>query len=434
MTQAPTRTTARQWVGQLVVASAMGASLTALYMLGNIQTAVKADMRLTDFDISLITGLAIAIPMALFGVPVGMAADRFNRIHLMLGLTVLWMAAALATAFAPTLPVLFAIRVVAAAAGSGMLTISVSLAADLSPPDHRGQAMLVSNLGKLIYSTFALLVGAGLLEVFRRGHLPGWTGLQALAPWRAAHVVMAALGAVFLGLLLLVREPARQEAVAGPSAPLKVVLAELWARRAFLGPLMIAQVGVLMADTCVTLWAVPILQRRYHLDMLQFAAPLAVVVLGAGLFGSIVGGYAADAGHKSGRKGGVMLGALIAAAIAVPTALAPLAPTGMSFIGVALIFLTCGVIAGLSLMAVVGLYLPNETRGLTFGLFMAVGGLISLGLAPMIVVLVSGLMGGEDHLAQAVAVVATVISLLAFAAFWLAMRNTPVQDAAHPPA
>ena len=422
------RTSARQWTGQIFVAAAMGASLTGLYMFNGIQEAAKAEMHLTDLDLSLVEGVAVAIPLAMSGIPIGMLADRMNRMRLMLAMTGLWIAAALGTALAPSVPLLFAMRVLAATAGAAMLTTSVSLAADFSPPEHRGQAMLVNNLGKIAFSAAALPVGAALLFYFTQHPFPAVSGIGRLQPWRAAHLALAAGGLLAAMLLLFVREPVRQELGAGTNARMRAVFNELWSRRAYLGPLVFGQVGILMADAAATIWATPILVRKYHMEPLQFAAWLGLAGLFAGIFGSVVGGVAADAGHRSGRKGWIMLGAVISSAVAIPAALFPLMPDVTSFLAALTVLLICGTIASLALMAVIGTYLPNETRGLAFGAFLAFGGLIGFGVAPTLVVFVSGWLGGEAHLTAALALVGVVVSIGAFISFVDAMRKTPLDQ------
>lgn len=410
---------------QMLVATTMGLSLTALYMFNGIQESVKAEMHFTDFQMSLIEGVAVAIPLFVCGIPVGLLVDRINRMRVLIAMTLLWVIGALGTAWAPDLGWLFFARILAATAGSAMLTTAVSLASDLSPPEHRGQAMQVMNVGKLIFSAAALPIGAVLVSWFIHSHpLPAW--LHAPTPWRAAHIVLAAIGIVLSIILLFLREPARHEVSAGLGAPVRVVMGELWARRSYLGPLLFGQVGILMADAAATIWATPLLTRRFGLDPLQFAGWLALAGLAAGVIGSILGGWAADAGLRSGRRGGIMLGAVISSAVAIPAGLFAIMPDPATFLIGLTVLLFCGTVASIALMAVIGSYLPNETRGLTFGGFLAFGGLVGFGVAPPLVIIVSGWMGGQGQLAPALALVGTVISVGAFLCFIAAMRGTPL--------
>ncbi len=417
------RRLARSSVGRLLlIAVAMGASLAATYMFNGVQDSVKTEMHLTDLDLSLVEGVAVAIPLAVFGVPLGFITDRVNRTRMMAIMALLWAVAAIGTAWSPNLPVLFVMRVLAATAGSAMFITSISLAADLSRLERRGRAMLVVNLAKIISSAIALPLGTLLMIHFSRR--PLWPLLGVHQPWRAAHLALAACGAVFAAALAFVREPARRGVEAGVNASVRVVLGELWLRRGFLGPLAVGQIGMLMADLAASIWATPLLIRNFGLRPLSFTGWLAFAMLFGGIAGSFVGAISADVGLRKGR-GGIMVGAVVASAIAVPAALFSLLPTAAGVISVLGLLLFCGTVASMALLAVVGAYLPNETRGLALGIFQAVAGLIGFGVAPTLVVGASNLLGGESKLGPALAIVNTLIGLVAAASLVLAMRRTP---------
>jgi len=70
-------------------------------------------------------------------------------------------------------------------------------------------------------------------------------------------------------------------------------------------------------------------------------------------------------------------------------------------------------------------WLPNELRGLAIGAFIAIAGLIGFGVAPSLVTVVSGFLGGEGHLAAALAIVGVAVSIISVLGFWLAMKRAP---------
>lgn len=61
---------------------------------------------------------------------------------------------------------------------------------------------------------------------------------------------------------------------------------------------------------------------------------------------------------------------------------------------------------------------------------MILGALIGLGLSPMLVSLGSQALGGEAHLAPALAIVGVTTGLVSLAGFVLAMRNAPERPVA----
>lgn len=206
---------------------------------------------------------------------------------------------------------------------------------------------------------------------------------------------------------------------------MRVVVAELWARRAFLLPLFLGQTGALMADAAAVVWASPVLQRVYGIAPAEFAGWMGGIVFLASIAGALIGGVAADLGNRGGRRGGILVGAVVAAGVAVPAALFPIMP-GTAGFGAALgVLLFGGTITGLVTATAIAVLLPNELRGLCVGAFIAFGGLIAFGLSPILVTGTSRWMGGEGQLGNALALVGLMVSLMAVAGFFVAMRHAP---------
>ncbi|WP_447763224.1 MFS transporter [Sphingopyxis panaciterrae] len=414
----------------LLLALVMTIGFTALGSFGTLQESAKAELGLSDDNLALIQGIGAAVPLVLFSIPVGILVDRRNRVRLMLALGVLWTLGTLCTAFAPSAALLTAARMLTGIGATGALTCALSLCADYCAPEQRGRAMLIVNLGKALGVALGFALMGWLFGLFVDLSAPAWLG--GLAPWRSAHVMLAAISALALLPLLAMREPERHEVEASPDAPFRVVAGELWARRAFLGPLFAGQVAVVMADVAATVWVAPVLSRDFGLQPQEFAGWVGALMFGTGVAGAVLGGISADIGQRSRRRGGLLLGAVIAAGMGVPAAMFPLMPGVVGF-AVALGMLSlCGAVTGLVVSVALTVFIPNELRGLCIGAFIAVAGLIGFGLAPWLVTQVSGLMGGEAMLGEALALVGVTVSALSFLAFLLAMRRAPVAIADEP--
>ncbi len=180
-----------------------------------------------------------------------------------------------------------------------------------------------------------------------------------------------------------------------------------------------------MADVAAGIWAAPVLTRDHGLRPEQFGAWMGLAVLVPGIAGSIIGGIAADLGLRSDRQGGVLYGAVIASAISIPAALFPLASSLEAFALVLAAFLLCGVVMGLITSTVIATIIPNELRGICLGAFIVVSSVIGMGVAPTVVSLVSAALGGEAHLAPALAGTGVVISTASLLAFVQAARRLP---------
>lgn len=413
----------------LILAVAMAAGFTMMGSFSMVQEGAKAEMGLSDSILGLVQGVSAAVPLVLFSIPIGILVDRRNRVRLLIVLGLIWTAGTLLTAFAQSVPVLFAARMMAGIGTTGALTAALSLTADLCGPQQRGRAMLVVTLGKCMGQAGAFALAGWLLGLLMQVSLPG---IADMAPWRGTHVLLAAISLALILPLLTLREPARQEVAASIHAPLRVVAGELWARRAFLIPLFLGQVGVVMADAAAAIWASPVLSRSYGLAPQDFAGWMGALIFSTGVAGSILGGVAADLGHKSAKRGGLLIGAVVAAAIGVPAALFPIAPSVPVFALAVGALMFCGTITGLVTSVALTVLIPNELRGLCIGAFIALAGLVGFGVAPSLVTAVSALLGGEAHLGQGLAIVGVSVSLVSVFAFIQAMRRAPLSATREP--
>jgi MFS family permease len=418
-----TPVTPRTLPSLLALTLAMAIGFTMMASFGTVQEGAKAELGLSDATLGIIQGVSAALALVVFSIPIGILVDRVNRTRLLVALAVVWTAGTALTAVANGAAMLFVARVLTATGTTGALTAALSLTADLCAPERRGRAMLLVNFGKMAGLAAAFGIGGWLFGQIGRGSLPIVAGL---APWRGTHAILAVVGLVLIAPLLLLREPPRREVAAATRAPFGILAAELWSRRAFLGPLFIGQVAVVMADNAALVWAAPVLSRHYGLQPGDFAGWMGSLVFVSGIGGTLLGGFAADWGQKSHRRGGLLIGAVVAAAVGVPAALFPIAPTVVWFAVAFGTLSLCGAITGLVTSVALTVLIPNEVRGLCIGAFIAFAGLIGFGIAPSLVTAISSLLGGEAHLGPALAAVGVVTGVLSVIGFVLAMRAAPI--------
>ncbi|WP_395647877.1 MFS transporter [Terricaulis sp.] len=402
---------------QLVLLALTIANASAMRgVFSPLQEVAESDLHFTDFQISLIQGVAASIPIAVLSLPVGRVTDRGNRAQLLFWLSALWTAGTVGTVFADGFWQLFVARMLAGVGAFCSLTVAISLTADLSAPENRGRALIFLSLGNMVGAACAFALGGALLGAY--AHLPPL--LPGLAPWRSVHLVFAAASVVLTLLLLALREPARREITGANAASLSVALGMLWERRALLAPLFLGQVTVVMADAAAGIWAAPVLQRVYGQTPEQFGGWMGLVILGSGLVGAILGGVSADLGQKSQVKAGILIGAVVAAALSIPGAFFPLMPDVTSFAWALFVLLTCGAITGLVTAAAIAVLVPNEIRGVCLGAFIVIGALIGFGVAPTFVTLISSAAGGIRY---GLAITGVATSIAAALGFILALRN-----------
>ncbi|MDF7775792.1 MFS transporter [Sphingomonas sp. AOB5] len=409
----------------ILFALVVALGVQAMGQFSALQDAANKQLGLTDFQLTLVQGLGTAIPMLLLSIPIGILVDRTNRLRLMIVLTSIWTAGSIGTAFSNDLGMLLASRMAAGVGATGAMTCAISLAADICTPGQRGRAMLVLTVGKVLGQAAVFTVGVTLFAMI------GESGLWGLEAWRGVHLIVGLVSAALIAALFLLREPPRREMLAGPGAPFRTVVSELWTRRGFLIPLFVGQIAVTMADASAGILIAPVLSRSYGMAAEQ-TQWIGTVLFLTGLAGSIIGGIAADAGHRRGR-GGVLIGAVIFSALGVPAGLYTVAPD-VTWLGIGFgVLILCGTITGLITAIAITVLLPNELRGLCIGAFLTLAGLIGFGVAPPLIGAISDAMGeGGRHLGTATAWVSVIVGAISCVAFWMAMRRAPASATAEP--
>ena len=423
VTEAPAPSIGRSIAPLLLISLSMLVGFTMLQSFGIMAESAKAEMNLSDTALAVVQGVAAAVPLVLFSIPIGIWVDRWNRVAILIIMAAGWTLGTFVTAAAVSPAVLFLGRMLTAIGTTGGLTAVLSLASDYCRPEQRGRAIVIPNIAKTAGIAAGFAIAGLLLGGITAKSLPA---LFSATPWRSTQWMLGIGSAVLILPLLLLREPERHEVEAGPSAPLRVVLKELGAHKRWVIPLFVGQTSVVMADAAAGIWVSPVLERSYHLHPAEFAGWLGAIVFGTGIVGSIIGGVVADIGQSSRIRGGLLIGAIVAALAGVPAALFPIMPSVVSFAVAVGSLMLAGSVTAMVASVALTVWLPNELRGLGIGAFIAIAGLIGFGLAPTLVTMVSGQLGGEAHLGVALAIVGAAVSIISVLGFSLAMRSAPI--------
>jgi len=72
------------WVQMLLLTIAAMAGSYARVTFGPLQEAIRTTLQLTDNQIAVLQGLALAVPLMVLTIPLGLAIDRYSRIRLIL--------------------------------------------------------------------------------------------------------------------------------------------------------------------------------------------------------------------------------------------------------------------------------------------------------------------------------------------------------------
>jgi MFS family permease len=363
----------------------------------------------------------MSLPAALLSIPLGRLIDTRDRTRLLLVLATLTMAGSIATGLAAGFGDLLAWR---ALAGLGMMeeAVVLSLVADLFPPHQRGRANIAIILGEYGGSALGFALAGWLLPV---ASLLPW--LPSAGNWRVVPLLFGVAGLLLALPLLRLREPVRHERDAGAGdAAFRASLVALARHGRLLWPLLAAQVAMATMSNLAATWSAPMLSRGFAMSPAETGKALALALTIPPLIGAAAAGLLID---RLRIRGGAITVAVIATAAALPAACFPLAPSAPLAVLLLSLLMAAHTAAALASTTIGILAIPNELRGLWFGVGATFALIAGFTIAPTLVAWI-GVGMGADGLARSLAIVLAAAALTACISYVLAWRGL-VRPAGH---
>lgn len=375
--------------------------------IGPLQEAMRVGLALSDDQMALVQGAALALPLSLASIPCGYSADRYSRVRLLLWSVVASLVGALLTALASSFVALFLARCFVGLAIAGMGPAMVSLISDYVPPQQRGRATMIMLIGALAGMATAFSVGGQLLTSYA----------AESESWRRAAFWLVVPHFVGLAVVLLMREPARMSrAEVNPSV--RTTLVGLWRCRWTIAPLLVGFVVVSIGDVAAVVWAAPTFMRTFGLSADRIGALMGTLVFVSGLGGPVAGGMLSDLSLRSGGIPRVLSLLTALAVVSIPASLFPLMPNADLSAVLLLVFMAAGYSISTVTTTLSMIVIPNELRGVCTALFNVAGGVLGIAAAPVAVSLISRALGGPAMIGSALALVSggtAALGALAFA-------------------
>jgi len=376
---------------------------------------MRAALELSDNQVALMQGPAVALSIMAGAIPIGLLVDRYCRARLLLVFVALDLAGSILTGLSSEFIMLFVARSVVGLAETGSLIAAFSLVADLSLPAQRGRASMVIGGGSELSAPVAFAVGGALLAHF---------GASANA-WREAMLWMTIPPiAVIAVLMLRLPEPPRTGVIV-KNPPLRAALARLWPHRSLFLPLLVGRCTVWVADGATVIWATPYLSRTYGLSPDRIGQIMGVVMLVTSIGSTLAGGFLADLCHRAGGPRTTMRALSAVALLSVPASLFGLSPNVTVAAALLGVFILLGFVTNMAGSALSTIVIPNEVRGTFLSMTMVFGSSFGVALAPMLVSWLSGELGGPQMVGRALMVVCVTFSVLATATFAIGSHFFP---------
>ena len=266
------------------------------FLLVAFSTAIVPELKLTNLQFGLLTGVVFTVVYTFVGLFAGSLADRFHRGRLIAAGLALWSALTAATGLAKSFVQMALPRMLIGVGEACLTPSSMSLLTERFPVARRALA------SGIYYMGYPLGVGGSFIFAGVVGPTLGWRG---------SFVLLGVLGVVAaLLVFLLVRDPSREQRPGGlPRAPVhsladsfRGIGGELRGNRAFaltLAASILLCVGIGSGILDLLWW---VKERGYAATDAQKV--LGLLFLAGGTVGSFVGGFGGDWAQQRWGAGG----------------------------------------------------------------------------------------------------------------------------------
>ena len=397
------------WFALILVTLATMMNFFDITVFQLMAESIKRDFALSDQQLGLLLGPAGILFYVVVGIPLARLVDIYRR-TLILGLGLIVTSGMTAVGgLAQGFGQFFASRTFVGVGGSAHGPGTYSLLADYVRPKWLPWAFAFLQLGFILGGGLGGVVGGMML-----GHVAGWepvhVGPLLIRSWQWVLIWTGMAGLVVAFCLFTVPEPARRGKVSDSGAlPLSGVLKEIWARRAVYLPLFIGLALSALEAGGLGSWRAPFMIRTYGWSQAQIGAWGGITFMLSFPLGVLLGTFLNSYLAKRHKDAPVRTTAWVFG-ICIPfSVLSPLMPTGE-------LAVVLGAIAGVFALAAavpqnvaIQTVTPNEMRGQVTAIYLfmfVVFGALGASFVPLVTVYV---VGGEQNLWMAMALIAAVL-------------------------
>jgi MFS family permease len=379
------------WYVVLLLTAAQIVSYLDRYLPSLVLDSIKKDLVLDDFQLGLMLGPAFVVFYLLLGIPIGRLADRASRRGLLAAGITVWCCMTAFGGFARSFPWLLTSRL---GVGLGEATVgpcAISLVSDYFTGAARARAMSVFMAGTFLGAGFAFLFGGPLVHAIAAGPPLILPGFGVVGSWRLCFLAVGLPGLVLALLMLTVRDPVRQYALAAEVGGLSQTpslgeaarfMLRRW--RAF-GTLFLAS-GCNVTLGSLAFWNVSLFHRVWGWNVRDVGIAVGTLLLVGGSIGTLVGmrltGRALARGRPDATLRTVWIGLLIGIPAFALYALMPSAGFAIAVLLVAYIGQAVATAAGPAALATLA---PGQIRSSAVAVFYLVISIAGQLLGPPIV-------------------------------------------------
>ena len=399
---------------------------------------IKADLSLSDVQISLLGGISFVLFYSTAGVFVGRLADSLNRPKLIAFGVFIWSLTTAVSGLTSKFWQLLILRMGVGLGESALLPSTLSLLSGYFPPHRLATPTSVFLLGAPIGIGLSFAIG-GLLysTAVDVTSAPGWQDVIFIggsAAWKLVLLFLGVLGMLMTLLLSTVREPRNLQKAAdkdthstakiadpATSAEVKAYAKVNWKA---IGALYVGMALISLAAYSQAFWDITFLTRTYGWDASTGSFWYGMVQLFAGLSGMLFGGIVADKLTKRGVSGASVVMVIIGSGLAAPFSfMYPLMGSATSALWLMVLAIfgsnMCFACAASALQRM----FPATMLGLAAGIYFFISNAVGIGIGPTLIAALTDYTFEDPNMIRySLSIVGGVSRTIAFVLFLVGLK------------
>ena len=389
---------------------------------------IKADLHITDTQVSLLTGFAFAVIYTISGIPMGRLSDMWIRKYVIIFGVTIWSVLTISCGFAKNFAQIFFARMGVGFGEAALTPTAYAMVPDLFPPHRMALGMSVFALGGTIGAGAALLFSGVIIGQISDLGMVSLPFIGALRPWQLVLIVVGGASLLMVIPLALIPEPKRQgsqkilpEQSSGQTGklssknhlPFREVLGYLWEQRSFYLPFVLGFSFMNLFAYGYGAWLPSFFIRVHGWEAADTGINLGLLFIPAAIVGGLFGGWLADYFYQKGYRGAAMVIMVTIATMSiviVPCFIyAPWMPLSL---GVLVVFMFLITASSVLFPTVVQMATPHPIRAQVSAILLMVTNLVGIGFGPTAIALITDY-GFQNDLAVGHSI--AIVGVLAFA-------------------
>lgn len=415
---------ARSWWAIFVFMVALMFNYLDRQLLTLLVTPIKADLGVSDTEISLLVGFAFVVFYVLVGIPMARFVDRGPRKWVVGAAIAFWSLMTAACGLARNFYELALARMLLGIGESCNAPGTYSMTSDMFARDKLAKPISVIGIGTVAGSGVALLVGGWLITWLTAIGPQDFPVVGTLKPWQMTFVIIGLPGVLWATLMMAtVPDPPRREPAGAEPPTFAATMRFLWRFRETFMPIFIAYGVKGMLSFGIAVWSPVLFERRFGMDPGEPGPMLGIISLIVAPIGLVMGGWLAERMVKAGWKDANLRVLWLVSFPLIPVAIlygiVPDLWMAYAFFGASIFLGSFGQgPANAAIQAVT----PGRMRGTTTALYISLYNLLGYGLGPLFVGVLNDTVFGLNGIGASMAVLGAIVGPLGLALAWIALK------------